>query len=356
MTTSRTATIIGGGIAGAATAIGLVHAGWRVTVLEQAPQMETSGAALGMWPGAMTALDALGVGDAVRAVATPQGSGSLRRPDGRRIASIDNERLRRRIGDPVYLVQRRDLAQVLAAALPPGALTYAVSGTHDSDAARESDVVVAADGIFSPTRLALFGPRYRARYCGQTALRGRVALKTDAVSETWGPGCRFGVTPYKDATTNWYASISAPAGGRSPDGELALLRETFAGWHDPIPRIIDLLTEEEVMRHDLYDVHPPLPSYVAETVALVGDAAHAMTPDLGRGACEALVDAVALVRSLESTSDIPAALRGYDRARRRPTQRLQAMAYRLGRVAHARRLTGLRDVAVRLALALPVPM
>jgi 2-polyprenyl-6-methoxyphenol hydroxylase-like FAD-dependent oxidoreductase len=355
MTTTRTATIIGGGIAGAATAIGLVRAGWRVTVLEQAPHMETSGAALGMWPTAMTALDALGVGDAVRTAATPQASGSLRRPDGRRIATIDNERLRRRIGDPVFLVQRRHLAQILAGALPAGAIAYGVGGRHDSDLARASDVVVAADGIFSPTRAALFGPRYGARYSGQTALRGRVGLATEAVTETWGPGCRFGVTPYADATTNWYASLTTPAGGRTPGGELALLRATFAGWHDPIPRILDALTEGEIMRHDLYDVHPPLPSYVVANVALVGDAAHAMTPDLGRGACEAVVDAVTLVRSLESTSDTAAALRAYDRARRRPTQRLQAIAYRLGRVAHARRLTGLRDVAVRVALTLPVP-
>jgi 2-polyprenyl-6-methoxyphenol hydroxylase-like FAD-dependent oxidoreductase len=109
------------------------------------------------------------------------------------------------------------------------------------------------------------------------------------------------------------------------------------------------------MRHDLYDVHPPLPSYVVGRTALVGDAAHAMTPDLGRGACEALIDAVTLVRCLDSTQDVPVALRAYDRARRRPTQRLQAMAYRVGRLAHARRLTGLRDAAVRVALALPLP-
>lgn len=84
---------------------------------------------------------------------------------------------------------------------------------------------------------------------------------------------------------------------------------------------------------------------------LIGDAAHAMTPDLGRGACEALVSAATLTRHLTTTVDSDAALAAYDRERRRPTQRLQAMSYRMGRLAHARRLTGLRDMAVRIALA-----
>ncbi len=345
---TRTATIIGGGIAGGAAAVGLHRAGWRVTVHERAPHHETSGAALGIWPAALSALDALGLGEAVRSVATPQASGAILRPDGSRIASIDSDRLRRRVGDVVHLVARRDLARILAEALPQEAIRY--GAPHDIRDA-SGDVVVVADGVFSAAREALFGARYRARYTGQSAFRGRVALATEAVSETWGPGQRFGITPYRDGTTNWYAAITTSAHGRRPGGELALLRDLFAGWHDPIPRILAAVAEEEVMRHDLYDVHPPLPSYVSGHAVLLGDAAHAMTPDLGRGACEALVDAATLVRCLQDTTDRTAALARYDRERRRPTQRLQAMSYRVGRLAHAHRLRGVRDLAVRAALS-----
>lgn len=370
------AAIIGAGIAGTATAIGLTRAGWDVTVHERATHPETSGAALGMWPTAITALDHLGVGDAVRAVATPQRAGVVRRPDGTLLARLDAERLTRRPGDHVRLVARRDLAHVLRTALPAetvrhdstvrGSATDVARGRVDAetggtahaataDGPALADVVVVADGVFSVHRTALLGERYRARYTGQSALRGRVAVVTDEVCETWGPGRRFGITPYRDGTTNWYASLDAPHGQRAAGGEVALLRELFAGWHDPVGQVLDALTEDDVMRHDLYDVHPHLPTYVAGRAVLVGDAAHGMTPDLGRGACEALVDAVALTRCLTGAEgrpradDVDRALARYDRLRRRPTQRLQSLASGMGRLAHARHLTGARDLLLRVA-------
>ncbi|MFE7506284.1 FAD-dependent oxidoreductase [Promicromonospora sp. NPDC057488] len=361
------AAIIGAGIAGTATAIGLTRAGWHVTLHERATHPETSGAAHGMWPTAITALDQLGVGDAARAIATPQRAGAVRRPDGTLLARLDAERITRHPGDHVRLIARRDLAHLLGTALPAETIRYgsALQGSAD-DLARGridlepggtalADVVVVADGVFSAHRTALLGQRYGARYTGQSALRGRVAVVTHEVSETWGPGRRFGVTPYLDGTTNWYASLDAPRGQRAAGGEVALLRELFAGWHDPIGRVLDALTEDGVMHHDLYDVHPHLPTYVAGRAVLVGDAAHGMTPDLGRGACEALVDAVTLTRCLTDvgghprTGDVDGALARYDRLRRRPTQRLQSLARGLGRMAHARRFAGARDLLLRVA-------
>jgi 2-polyprenyl-6-methoxyphenol hydroxylase-like FAD-dependent oxidoreductase len=351
----RTATIIGGGIAGTAAAVGLSRAGWRVAVHERAEGPEFSGAALGIWPAALTALDELGVGEAARALATPQGSGVLRRPDGRRIATIDAGRISRRAGDVVHLVARRDLAAVLAGALPDGAVRFGSAVGVDDPAARRADLLVVADGVFSAGRQALLGDRFRARRTGQTAFRGRVDLATAEVSETWGAGRRVGLTPYRDGTTNWYASVDE-AIPRASAGVASWLREAFAGWHEPIGAVLAELDDEHVMRHDLYDVHPRLPTYVSGNAALVGDAAHGMTPDLGRGACEALVDAVTLSRCLAGGAaarhaDLGAALARYDAVRRRPTQRLQAASYRMGRLAHATRLAGVRDVAVRAALS-----
>jgi 2-polyprenyl-6-methoxyphenol hydroxylase-like FAD-dependent oxidoreductase len=364
----RRATIIGAGIAGTATAIGLTRAGWHVTVHERATHPETSGAALGMWPTAVTALDELGVGDAVRAVATPQRAGTVRRPDGTLLATLDAERITRHPGDQVRLIARRDLAHILATALPADTVRYdsAVRGSHAAARARLgaeqgapqpgeagdpalADVVVVADGVFSVHRTALLGERYRARYTGQSGLRGRVDVTTHEVSETWGPGRRFGITPYLDGTTNWYASLDAPRGQQAAGGEAALLRELFAGWHHPIGQVLDAITEDGVVRHDMFDVHPHLPTYVAGRAVLVGDAAHGMTPDLGRGACEALVDAVTLTRCLTGGGDVDGALARYDRLRRRPTQRLQSLARGMGRMAHARRLAGARDLLLRVA-------
>lgn len=358
------ATIIGAGIAGTATAVALTRTGWRTTVHERALHPETGGAALGIWPAALAALDELGVGHAVRAAATAQVTGSIRRPDGAVLATLGAERVTRHRGDQVQLIARRDLAGILAGALPDGDVRYGspveatafTRGARGTGAAGRTDLLVVADGVFSTHRTALLGQRYRARYTGQSALRGRVHLTTAETTETWGPGRRFGVTPYRDGTTNWYASLDAPPGERAPGGEVAVLRDRFAGWHQPIDQILEALTDDDVLRHDLYDVHPHLPTYAPTTgdvdAVLVGDAAHGMTPDLGRGACEALVDAVTLARCLAPAGTVDQTARpalrpmlaGYDRQRRRPTQRLQSLARTLGQVAHARRLTGPRDL------------
>jgi len=181
-------------------------------------------------------------------------------------------------------------------------------------------------------------------------------MDTGTTTETWGRGPRFGVTPHETGRTNWYATMPAPEGTGSPGRELATLRAVFGGWHQPIPRILDLLTESDIMRHDLYEVHPPLPTFVRGKVALIGDAAHAMTPDLGRGACEALCDGVALAECLASTSDVHSGLSRYDRTRRGPAQRVAAMSRRMGRMAQVRRFTRLRDTVVRVAVAVaPMP-
>ncbi|MDG4832484.1 FAD-dependent monooxygenase [Solwaraspora sp. WMMD1047] len=349
------AAVIGGGIGGLAAAAILQRAGWSVRVHERAGTLGGAGTALGMWPEALRALDALGIGAEVRRIGAPQRTGEFRRPDGRRIATIDVAALVRRTGDTVHLISRPALLRLLAGALSPGTVTFDSEVTSVSDLVDDHDVVIAADGIFGRSRGQLFGAAGAPRYAGVTAWRGTVPGATSAVTETWGPGRRFGITPREDGRTNWYASLRTPAGGRAPGGEVTLLRALFGDWHDEVRRVLAGIREEEVLRHDLYHLAPPLPSYVAGSVALIGDAAHAMTPDLGRGACEALVDAVTLGRCLIDEPAVAVALARYDRARRRPTQRLARVSHLVGRLAQARRWTGARNAAVRLALAAGPP-
>src|SRR5215208_2088510 len=79
----RTAIVIGGGIGGLATAAGLSRAGWRVTVLEQAPRFAAVGAGIALAPNAVRALDWLGVGAALRGRSVATGAAGLRSTSGR---------------------------------------------------------------------------------------------------------------------------------------------------------------------------------------------------------------------------------------------------------------------------------
>ncbi|MFI7069671.1 FAD-dependent monooxygenase [Micromonospora sediminicola] len=348
------AVVVGGGVGGLAAGVGLRAAGWEVTVLERSAGLPETGTGLGIWPGAMRALDTLGVGDEVRRRGRRQVGGAIRRPDGSRIATIDVDRLERRHGEPVHLVTRPVLLAVLAAALPGPVLRLAAPVTDPRALLDAYDLVVGADGINSVVRVALHGDRYPLRHAGAVAWRGVVDTEVPEGGETWGRGRKFGLTPAGPGRTNWYAAVSLPEGHPAPTDDRAELRRLFGDWHRPVPQVLDALTPDGILRHEIRDL-TPLPSYVGDRTALLGDAAHAMTPDLGQGACQALIDAVALADCLRAADDLPAGLRAYDRRRRRPTQRIAAGARWAGRLAQARRLLPVRDAVLRLALAAGPP-
>lgn len=343
------ARIVGGGIAGLAAAAGLTRAGWRVRVHERAEALADDGTGLGMWPNAVRALGELGLADELRRRGEPQRPGVIRRWDGRTLAEIDTDRIRRRAGEDVYVVARPELLTLLFESLPAGTVHFGQEGSGDAD------VLVGADGAHSAVRQRLLGPRHGLRDTGFTVWRGVIDAGVRSAGEVWGPKAKFGYSPLTADRTNFYAVLESPSARRDPVEEHASLLAHFGRWPEPVPSVLRQASPEQLLRHSLHYLDPPLPSYVAGNVALVGDAAHTMTPDLGQGACQALLDGLTLARCLaraSSSADVRAALREYDRRRRRPTQRIATAARWLGRVSTARRGTGVRDAVVRSAAAL----
>ena len=87
------------------------------------------------------------------------------------------------------------------------------------------------------------------------------------------------------------------------------LLAAFGDWHEPIAAVIDATPEAALIRNDIYDAWPSR-TWSRGAVALVGDAIHPMTPDLGQGACQAIVDATSLADCLAEMRDVPAVRRG----------------------------------------------
>lgn len=241
---------------------------------------------------------------------------------GRWLMRLNSEDVAERYGQIVILARPHLLSllltQVPERSLHPSTPVESVSadGTVTTPTGRHrADLVVAADGVRSVVRQQLWPKASPPRYSGFIAKRFTTRVLDEPLPNgvwVFGPRRSFGYTPLPGGRAyGWAIERAAPRGDSTDLGE-------YAGWRDPIPRMIANVDEGGVLRHDMYDV-PVLRTFVAGRVVLVGDSAHAMQPSFGQGACQALEDAVTLGRCADD-------LRLYDRKRRRRTQRIVRMS------------------------------
>lgn len=361
--------VVGAGIGGLCAAVGLHRSGGEVTVFERSSQVRSGGSGLSVFGNGMRALDALGVGESFRAITSPatgSHTGGQRRPDGRWLSIYPPDAV-----SELRVADRAALHEVLRSALPTstirtsarvtsarpdGCVTWAGPDGHTHK--DQFDLVVAADGLGSIVRRSLPNDP-GTTYAGYSAWRGisgsAVDLRGEA-GETWGVKNRFGVAPLRDGRVYWFAVHSADRAQRFDDDE-AELTARFGTWHDPIPELIASTPSEHIGYLPIDELAGPLPSFVHGKIVLLGDAAHAMTPDLGQGGGQAMEDAATLAALLvpivtashPTEATIKTLLARYDALRRNRTQTIARRSHTIGRLAHTpgRRLARARDLALR---------
>lgn len=345
--------IAGGGIGGLTAALCLARAGIETVLLEQAAAFGEVGAGVQISPNASLILHRLGLAAPLAACASqPAGIEYRHWRTGRRIARWA---FADRWNTPYYQLHRADLLRVLvhAARQTPG-LTLRLDARVDGFARRDDGIraivgteseetvgsaLIGADGIHSAVRRQLF-PVAESRFAGHIAWRALVparglppGLAGPWTTVWWGPRRHFVHYRVRNGRlVNCVGVVARPDGSERESwhqpGELATLRQDFAGWHRDLAALIDRVPAESLHVSALHH-RRPLPRWGVGPATLLGDAAHPMLPFVAQGAAMAVEDAAALAAcwpaSPASAVDTAAALRRYEAIRRPRTARIQRL-------------------------------
>ena len=354
--------IVGGGIAGLATAAGLSQAGIGCEIVERAEAWAPVGAGIVLGVNAMRVMGGLGLDQAASEAGARLQRAAITDHEANTLGATDFALLEPEFG-PTIALHRASLHSVLRGGAPdvPVSLGTSIDKLAQHDAGvdvRFTDgreqrygLVIGADGLGSRVRELLFGGD-RIQYSGYTCWRFVVSSPASRIEmrEMWGRGRRFGIVPIGDGRVYCFAVANAPRGEADPtDGRLERFRERFAMFGGQVPELLAALrTPDELIHNDLEELAEG--PWHDGRVLLIGDAAHAMTPNMGQGAAMALEDSMVLLEFMREGvpfGELPARLH----ARRVSRVRwVQSQSRRIGRVAQLEGALAcrLRNAALRV--------
>jgi salicylate hydroxylase len=348
--------IIGGGIGGLTAAVAMCQRNIEIEIYEQSAQIGEIGAGVTLSPNAIKAYRALGLEAPIAAIGFESDHQLVRNWDNGNIISKVSRKgvYQREFGAPYLSVHRADLVDVLRRQLPDQIFRLGTQcievETHNAAAiARfadgtqvEADIIVGADGIHSVVRRNLFGQQ-APRFTGSVCWRGLVPLggfpagliSTDL---TIYMGPRRHLIHYMvrgGELINFVAHVESDKWTGetwTQESDRSEVMETFSGWHPPLLHLLG--SAERYYKWALYD-RDPLDRWSKGRATLLGDAAHAMLPHIGQGACMAIEDGYTLAAMLaQMPGNLPQALRHYEQLRLPRTRRAVLMSRDRGGEMH----------------------
>ena len=364
----KRAAIVGGGIGGLAVAIALRKIGFDAHVYERAAELKEVGSALSLWPNALRSLQEIDPRALQKLRATSQSLLRLLMKDA-------GGALVKAIQFPSsdfsgIAVHRAVLHSTLAELVPANSihLNHTFSSLEirrasvilkfGNGAQTEAGLVIGSDGIRSAVRKCLgLGCKLTSR--GYVVWRGMsridapdeiraLGLERDGdFSESYGHGQRFGILRLGAGRVHWYATANSSVRSAGLAGREEVM-QIFSAWHSPIPDLIQ--GSESIIRARVQDRLSSLP-WSKGAVALLGDAAHPISPDFGQGACLAIEDAVVLASYLRSNDSVRHALVQYEKSRHKRCREILLTSRETGRLAQIqnRALVRLRNRFIKLA-------
>lgn len=348
------AVIVGAGIGGLTAALALAARGIEPTVLEQATALGDVGAGIQLAPNATRVLQRLGVYESLRPLAVFPADLTFRSwSDGAVIARRElGPALERSLGAPYIQVHRADLHSALVGGLPAGCAvqlaTRVVGVEQDGGSATavcadgrrvRGDVLIAADGIHSAVRAAVFG-QDRPEYSGTVSYRAVVPAERLAGLDF--PDNASWLGPEKHFVHYWVRGgrllnvVTGVRAGQAQESWTAQVDpaeglRVFAGWD---ARVVGILERVETLYRRGIFTRAPLRTWAEGRLALLGDSAHAMVPFHAQGAAQSVVDAAVLARCLADIESPAAALDTYAELRVAKANEVQQRSSNQGHLYH----------------------
>jgi 2-polyprenyl-6-methoxyphenol hydroxylase-like FAD-dependent oxidoreductase len=358
--------IVGAGIGGLTLAIALQRKGFKVKVYENAAEIKPLGAGLVLAANAVKAFMEIGISDEVLKAGNILKVIRIKDPKGNILTETNSEKFTQKLGVVNnFTIHRADLHQVLIAQLDTGTLQLnkgcidhvadhsGVTLTFSDGSTATADYLIACDGIHSAIRKKVL-PQSYPRYAGYTCWRAVIdhippGVDLQETSETWGAGCRFGIVPLSNNRLYWFACINA----KEKDPHMASLgisglKRYFKNFHFPVSEILDHTQAHNLIWSDIIDLKP-LNKFAFGNIVLMGDAAHATTPNMGQGACMAIEDAAILANCIENYGTAEEAFINFQKKRIVRTTAIVNNSWTIGKMAQLENsiLIGLRNRLIK---------
>ncbi|MEM6843119.1 MAG: FAD-dependent monooxygenase [Bacteroidota bacterium] len=355
--------IIGAGIGGLTAAIALGQQGIKTRIFEQAEKIEPVGAGIILANNAMQIYEKLGLRKVIEEQGNHISSMNITKANLQPISSIDLAYFEKKYGVKNIAIHRGVLQQILMDNLPLTEiqLNHALDSIEPNDSGCllrfkngkhiQSTILIGADGIRSMVRQKLF-PHNTVRNAKQVCWRGVTEFKLPTrykkeLNEAWGKADRFGFVQITENKVYWYALKSF----KNDKKEFSVndIEKYFDNYHSVIRGIVSSTKKERINTAEIADLKPTK-TWHQENVCLIGDAAHATTPNMGQGACQAIEDAYILAKCL-AQYDVTKAFSEFQKIRLPKAHQVVKASWVLGKIAHLSNpiLIGIRNQLMQLA-------
>lgn len=335
-------TVVGAGIGGLTMALILRQLGCRVEVYESAPEIRPVGAGIVMANNAMQVFEKAGIRHLIEKAGNKVSAMYITDEKLVPLSVVDLAGYEKKYGVYNVAVHRADVQNILASEL--GFENISLSKrlvsvdkreknmllAFEDGMVKESRILLGADGIRSVVRERLFPPS-RLRNSRQICWRGvcRVSVPEeyyDRAYEIWGQGKRFGFVKINEREIYWYAVLNQGLAG-IPDWQ-----DRFRDFHPIVRQIIHDTPPERIFKSEILDLNP-VRQWQNGNACLIGDAAHAATPNMGQGACQAVEDAYTIGRLLERGLPVEEVFRSYEKIRMPKAHTIVRRSRMIGKVS-----------------------